>query len=219
MARPDTVLRSIKTALQESDRLPDPVSYSTFELDQDGGQSNVRPPVVEITVINSVRSQPHNTDFVDYATDGSGNHIGRIYHALFEMDVQIDVWTAEGGQYNPHDIGEDVRRSLYRHDTHQYGETLPDPETPSSALESVDYFTVDDGSVENDLTMTPALRRWRQTAEVWFHEEINTATEYGAEDYVVNVVSPSDGSFEAGTDVAIVFDATSSEESTADQHT
>lgn len=219
MTRPDTVLKSVKTALKESGRLPDSTSYATFELDQEGGQSNVRPPVVEITVIDAVRSRPHNTDLVDYATDGSGNRIGRIYHALFEMEFQIDVWTAEGDPFDPHTIGEEVRRTLYRYDAHQYDDSLPDPETPSTALDGIDYFSVDDGTVENDLAMTPALRRWRQTGEVWFHEEVNTAQAYGPEDYVVNVVGPKDGDFEAGTDVALVFDATPNEESAADQNT
>lgn len=219
MSRPDTVLRSVKTALKESGRMPDSMSYSTFELDTEGDQSNVRPPVVEITVISSIRSRPHNTDFAGFATDENGNHIGRIFHALFEMELQIDVWTAEGGSFNPHDIGEEVRKSLYRYDSHQFSDSLPDPDAPSNALGDIDYVSVGDGSVENDLSMTPALRRWRQTMEIWFHEEINTAEEYGAEDFIVDVVSPSDGSFEAGTDVAIVFDATPNEESAADKHT
>jgi hypothetical protein len=208
MVQPHTVLDSMTTALKESDSIPDATSYATFELDTDGGQSNVRPPVIEVTIIDTVRSRPHNTDFVDYATDGNDNHIGRIYHALFEMQFQIDVWTAEGGNFNHYDLGNTMQRALYRYDANGRGDPLPDPDDPQTRLDDIDRFTIGDGSPANDLSMTPALRRWRQTGEVWFHEEINTATEYGPEDYVVSVVGPSDGNMESGDDVAIEFNAT-----------
>lgn len=215
MVRPDTVLKSVKTAIKESGRLPDSTSYSTFEIDADGGQADVRPPVVEITIIDTVRSRPHNTDFVGTITDDSGNDIGRVYRALFEMNIQIDVWTAEGDKYNAHEIGQEVRRALYFHDEYVTADPLPDPDDPSQAVGGIDYFTVGDGSVENDLSMTPALRRWRQTAEVWFSEQVSTD-----ETYITTVEKPTPGGAEAGTEgVEVVFDATPTEESTADQYT
>lgn len=214
-----TVLDALKTTVDESDRLPQSTTYSTWEVDQDGGQADLRPPIVEFTIIDTVRSTPHNTDFVEFATDQSGNHIGRIYNALFEMSVQIDVWTAEGDRYDPYELGEAVRRAIYRHDAYGLDEPLPDPSDPSQDLGDVDRVTVGDGNVANDLTMTPALRRWRQTVDVWFHETVNTAEEYGEQDYIVDVVTPSDGDMESGTDVEIVYDATPSTESTTDQYT
>lgn len=191
MVRPDTTLESVVTALRESERLPDATTYSIYEVDSDGGQSNLRPPIVEITTVDVVRSNAHNTQQIGFATDNAGNHIGRIYEAEFEMPVEIDVWTAEGGQYDPHEIGESVRYALYQYDAQQRGDPLPDPDDPSTALDGVVRFTMNDGGVRNDLSMTPALRRWRQTGEVWFTETVNTAEEYGAEDYVANVVTPS----------------------------
>lgn len=211
-------MSSISTALQESGRMPDATSYSTFELDTDGGQANVRPPVIEITNTGTTRAMPHNTDLVDMATDDNGNEIGYIYRGLFEMTVQIDIWTAEGDRYSPKEMGESVRTVLYKHDSNQYAQPLPDPDDPAQSLGEIDRFTVGDGDVANDLSMTPALRRWRQTAEIWFHETVNTATEYGAEDYVVDVVGPTPDGFEGGTDVEIIFDATPNDESTADNY-
>jgi hypothetical protein len=228
MIGPYDVLESIKTALTESGRLPESTSYATFELDTDGGQSNVRPPVIEITTVETIRNNPHNTNLTGYATNDQGESIGRIYEARFEMPVQIDVWTAEGGQFDPHDLGTDVRAVLYRYDETQFGRVdhtdipydirLPDPANPDEPLDAIDRFEVGDGTVANDLTMTPALRRWRQSATVWFHETINTAEQYGEETPVRTVNSPADGDMTGGTDVDIVYDATPGEQSTADNY-
>lgn len=200
MVRPRVVLNSIKTALQESGRLPDTVSYATFELDSEGGQSNVRPPVVEITPIDIIRNNDHHTDFHRYATDDDDNEIGYIYRVQYNMVVQIDVWTAEGDPYDPNVIGEEIRRVLAQYDAYQMGSVsnsylpvdteLPDPDDPSSSLDGIGKFFLGDGSVANDLTMTPALRRWRQEAEVWFYEELNTVEEYGEVPSIEAVDSP-----------------------------
>jgi len=205
MARPDTVLKSIKTAIKQSGRLPNSTSYATFELDSTGAQSNVRPPIVEITNTSTIRSRPHNTDFSGFATDNAGNHIGRIYDALFEMEIQIDVWTAAGDDYDQKEIGGAVRRALYQYDSVQVDDKLPDPSDPDTTLGDIDYFTVDEGSPANDLSMTPALRRWRQSGEVWFRERVNTAEEYGADDFIASVKTPADGDSAQGTDVAITL--------------
>lgn len=217
MPRPHTVLRSIKTAIDESDRLPEATSYSTYEIDADSGQANVRPPVVEITGPDAVRAQRNHTDFYDYATDNAGNHIGRIYKATFEMDVEIDVWTAEGDRFDPDEIGHEIRRALYRYDARQRSDPLPDPDDPSHDLDGVTHFWIDDGGVRNDLTMTPALRRWRTTADVWFQETINTADEYGASDYIKTVETPDDA--ESPDGALIVLDATPNEDSPANEYT
>lgn len=229
MVRPDTALKSVATALKQSDRLPDATTYSIYELDSDGGQSNVRPPIVEITTTDVVRSDPHNTNLVGYETDDKGRQIGYIYEARFDMPFSIDLWTAEGGQYDPHELGEAVRYALYKYDAHHVGDPLPNPDNPDQRQPEIRRFTVGDGGVRNDLSMTPALRRWRQTGELWFHETINTAEEYGAHDYVAHVVS-GDGDVIASEDPSnveatsyahtdnemIEFDATPSTVSAAD---
>lgn len=189
MVRPDTALNAIATALKESGRLPEATTYSVYEIDSDGSQANLRPPIVEITTNDVVRSNSHNTDLVDYATDDNGNDIGRIYEARFEMPVQIDVWTAEQGEYDPYEIGQAVRYALYQYDTQQRGDPLPDPTDPTQTVPEVSRFMMGDGGVRNDLSMTPALRRWRQSAEMWFHETVNTAEEYGADDHIAQVVT------------------------------
>jgi len=217
MVRPDTVLESVKTAIEESSRMPDATTYSIYEIDTDGGQANLRPPIVELTVTDVVRSSEHNTDLVGMATDTSGNEIGRIYRGKFEMPIQIDMWTAEGGDYDPYELGESLRYALYQYDNYQRGDPLPDPTDPNTSLAEIEQFTINDGGVRNDLSMTPALRRWRQTGEVWFHETINTAEEYGAEPYITSVVTP-DSSGMYGDGMTIEFDATESTDSAADNN-
>lgn len=218
MVKPHTVVESVKTAVKQSGRLPDSTSYATFELDEDGGQANVRPPAIEITMPTTVRSTPNNTDFYKYATDDNGNHIGYIYRARFEMTVELDVWTAEGDGFDPDTIGREVRNALYEYDSRQLGRELPDPSAPSNKLSSISHLEVGDGEVRNDLSMTPALRRWRQTLTVNFYEEVNTADEYGSENYVTNVITPKSGDMKSGSSVEIIYDATPNTESAADQY-
>lgn len=218
MVRAHTVLRSVVTAIQQSNRLPESITYSTWELNAEGGQANVVPPIIEITPETVIRSRPHNTDFVGHATDDNGNDIGYIFDTKFEVEILIDVWTAEGDRYDPKQIGQQLRYAMYRYDDKQLGVPLPDPDSPDEALTGIDRFVLNDGQVANDLAMTPALRRWRQTADVWFTERVNTAEEYGESDYIVNVVGPEDGEMDAGTDVSILYDATPNRQTAADNY-
>lgn len=222
MARPDTVLDAIVEAIRTSGRpeIPSSTSYATFQLDTDGGQANVSPPVIEVTPIGAVRNDPHNTALVGHSTDDNGNKIGYIFEAPFDMEFQLDVWTAEGDGHDPDDIGRGVRFALYEYDgtfdAGPYPKTLPDPD--GGVVDDIGHLSIDEGSPEPDLTMTPALRRWRTLGSCRFVERVDTAQEYGAEDYVTTVTSPGDGDLSGGTDVDIVFDATPSSESTADTY-
>lgn len=217
MVAPDTVLRSIKEAVKSSGRLPDRTSYAVFELDMDGGQANVRPPIVEITTVDTIRSTTNNTDFVGYATDNAGNDIGYIYRAGFEMPVQIDLLTAEGDAYDPNELGRELRLALYRYEDRQYDDDLPDPDS-SGPLDDVTGFGIDSGNSVPDLDMTPALRRWRQSATVTFEEIIDTSIEYEGLDYIDTVHTPEDGDVSGGTTVEIAFDATPNTTSPADNY-
>lgn len=212
-------MQSITTAIEQSRRLPTSTTYTTYEIDEDGAQADLRPPIVEVTPASTARTEVNNTDFCGYATDDNGNQIGYIYRSTFEMSVQIDIWTVEGGRYDPYDMGSKLRSALYQYDDRQLGDPLPDPESPSQPYDAIDHFSLDGGETRNDLSMTPALRRWRQTAEVWYHDEINTAEEYGESDFISNVVYPGDGDFVGGTTIEIVFDASPNQDSDADNYT
>lgn len=216
MVFPDTILRSVKEAIKSSGRLPDSTTYAVFELDETGGQANVRPPIIEITTQDTVRSDSVNTDFVGYSTDGNGNHVGRIYRAPFEMPIQIDVITAEGDGYDPSSIKNAVKMALYEYEDRQEDANLPDPDG-SGVLADVNQFQLMDGQPNNDLGMTPALRGRRQGATVWFEEVIDSAVEYGESEYIGSVVTPADGDA-VGSGVEIIFDSTPSESSPADTY-
>lgn len=219
MAFPDTILRSIKEAIKSSGRLPESTSYAVFELDQDGGQANVRPPIVEITTVDRLRSSSMNTDFVGHSEDSSGNHIGRIYRALFQMPVQINVITAEGDGHDPKEIGKDIRFALYRYEDRQEGDPLPDPDSTGD-IGDVNRFQLAEGGPNDDLGLTPALRGSQEQANVWFEEVIDTAEEYGKKDFVETVDVPTADGFVGGSgSVEIVFDASPSQTSTADSYT
>lgn len=218
MVTPQTVLRSVKEAIKSSDRLPKSTSYAVFELDFDGGQADVGTPVVELTSVDTLRSNSVNTDFVGYSQDGSGNDHGIIYRAGFQMPITINVITAEGDGHDPKEIGNEIRLALYQYEDRQEGAALPDPDS-SGSLSNITHFELSPAEPNNDLTMTYAMRGWQQSAQVWFEEVIDTAKEYGAKEHVSVVKTPQAGDGVGGTDIDVVFDVTASESSPADDHT
>lgn len=213
MPAPDDILWGIKEAIKSSGRLPSSTTYAIFELDPEGGQSNLYPPIVEITTEDTVRSTSLNTDRVGPSLDDNGNEVGYIYHAGFEMPVTIDVVTAEHDEYDPHELARDVRYALYQYEDRMENAALPDPD--GGTLSNVSSFQMMNGQPANDLGMTPAMRRWRQSAEIRFTEVVDTADEYGLKDYVKTVHLP-DGDAVDGTEFEIVLDGTPSTASPAD---
>lgn len=217
MVFPNTVLRSIKEAIKSSGRLPEATTYAVFDLDQDGGQANVRPPIVELTTVDTLRSTSLNTDFVGYSEDANGNQIGHLYRSAFQMPIQINVMTAEGGDYNRDEIGNEIRTALYEYETRQEDADLPDPDN-TGPLSDITRFQLGNAQPNDDLTMTPALRGWMQQADVWFEEVIDTAVEYGEKPFVETVDVPAPDEGVGGASISIVFDTTPSQSSTADDH-
>lgn len=217
MVFPDTVLRSVKEAIKSSERLPSSTTYAVFELDFQGGQSNVRPPVVEITTVDTIRSTSMNTDFTGYATDSDDNHIGRIYRAGFEMPIEINVITAEGDGHDPSEIANEIRFALYQYEDRNEGTALPDPDT-SGTIDDVTRFQLDAEEPSNNLNMTHTLRGRQEAATVWFEEVIDTSQEYGAKDYVDTVNVPSAGEWVDGSSIDIIFDASPNTTSAADSY-
>lgn len=216
MASPDVILRSIKDAIKESGRLPKSTTYATFELDPEGGQADVYPPVVEITPTNMARSTSMNTDLIGYSKDGSGNHIGQIYRAVFQMEIQISVMTAESDVYNPVEMRRSIQKALYEYENRQFDRLFPDPDA-SGTLGDITMFEMVSGEPNNDFTMSPTLRGSILGATVWFRDTIDTAAEYGKQEFVKTVHLPEDGDA-SGDGITITFDSTPSYTSPADNY-
>lgn len=184
MAYPQTVLESLAKALHESGRLPDETTYATLEIDPEGKQANVTPPVVEITVETLQRETNRNTELVNYETDSNGNHIGKIYRSSFILLVRFDCWSADGDSYDSRDMGNQLRDALALYDSRKMGETLPHPDSGKNTLDDVWNVAVGETSRPNDLSMTPALRRTRTLVECRFSDEYSSTDYYGPQDYI-----------------------------------
>jgi len=199
MSYPTEVLRSIKTALVESQQLPASTTIVTTEIDDEGAQSALRPPAVEITPQQMERYTSHNTNFKRYIRDENGNEIGLLFRTTFELPVQIDALVAEGDGFDERALGEQIRQVLYQYDGRMLNEPLPDPDDPTQAADKIRRFDLGSGNQVNDLTMTPALRQWRTTGTVVFTEEVDTTDLSGSASFITEVRS-GDGSVIASQD-------------------
>lgn len=172
MATPTEILELVRDALKASGNLPSSTTYIVQEHDGDGVEGNVRLPVVQVTPVTNVSLNEFNTDLAGYVTDDAGNQVGRIYHAEYQMTVQIDVITVDGRTSEDEDIrnlSTALRDALYSYDS----------AGPSRQLaESIWKFTLADGERVDDTATTPTMRRWRQDVDLWTHEEFDTTEDY-----------------------------------------
>lgn len=179
MATPTEILELVRDALKASGNLPDSTTYIVQEHDGDGLEGDIRLPVVQVTPVTNVALNEFNTDLSGYVTDADGNQVGRIYHAEYQMTVQIDVITVDGRTREDEDIrnlSTALREALYWYDS----------AGPSRQLaESIWKFNVADGERVDDTTTTPTMRRWRQDVDLWTYEEFDTT-----EDYIVDINLP-----------------------------
>ena len=183
----DAIVRGLKdaTAFTGGD-------YSTQQLDPAGAGSRFSQPVVTLQPVSTIRNDGWNTDLVGYTTDGQGNQTGRIFEAVFEMDVQIDLWVASGNaQLDATALGGDLQRALFQYDSSVVGQLLPDGD--GGTVVDIEQVTVGDGSREDDLS-GPGVRRWRQSLSVRFHERLTTDAEY-----VKVVETPASGTATGGS--------------------
>lgn len=172
--RPDEIIDTIVDLLDGN--VSDRVSFVKHELDSEGEDSDVYLPIVEIQPITMINLNDFNTDFVGYKHDEDGNQIGRIYQSRYEMDVQLDVWTAARSEDDPNEIGGEIRTTLY-----PYTSSVSEKEFPGDVWK----FSFLEGNPNQDLTMSPSVRRWEQDIEIWSYEQFDTT-----EDYITGVSYP-----------------------------
>lgn len=184
MVDAQTVLESVATALHDSERLPETTTYATLEVDPDGAQADIKPPLVEIELENLSRATDTSSEFVGYHTDSNGNRIGRRYKSWFNVRMRLDCLAADQSAYDVRDMGQNLRDALRLYDTSQIGNPLPDPADSTKTLSDVDTVDVLNSSRPNDLSMTPALRRTRTMLECWFADEYSSVDYEGPADYI-----------------------------------
>lgn len=177
--RPRDVIKEVVSAIEDSGRLPDSTNFVGYEPNID--TEAIKLPLLEVNTMSSARIAEHNTDEQGVITDDSGNEVGRVYHALYNLTLEVNVWTAQGSKFDPDALGDQVYSALYQYDSSGPAQPLAD---------DVWRVLLGDGSPDPDFTTSPTLRRWSQELDIWAFETFTTD-----EDYIVNVVEPADGDF------------------------
>lgn len=189
----DAIVRGLKTSSAFTGG-----DYSTQELDPAGAGNRFEQPVVTLQPTGTVRADQWNTDLVGYTTDANDNRTGRIFEAIFDMDVQLDIWVAAGNtELDASALGGDLQLALFQYDSQMVDRAFPDGD--SGTVDGISKFLVEDGRRQDDLA-GPGVRRWRQELASRFRSRVTTD-----EDYVEVIDTPTDGEESGGDgdDVAI----------------
>lgn len=194
---PQEVLDAIVRGLKESATFSGG-DYSTQELDPSGAGNRFEQPIVTLQPTGTVRADQWNTDLVGYTTDANDNRTGRIFEAVFDMDVQLDIWVAAANtDLDASTLGGDLQRALFQHDSSMVDRPFPDGN--EGTIDAISEFVVGDGRRQDDLS-GPGVRRWRQDLSARFTSRVTTEDEYVEE---VDTPTDAEASGGDGDDIAI----------------
>lgn len=167
----------IARAVLQDSRMPSGLDVILQEPDAEGSDATKTLPLLLVELDDVSRQSVTNSDFVGYKEDSDGNEIARIFESEWEATARIELWNAEGSEYNIDRLGEKVHEVLYSYDSRGTDEFFTDSD--GNRVKSLWNFSLGDGSRDDDLTQTPTVRRWRQLADV-----------YGARYYVEDEAVP-----------------------------
>lgn len=195
---PKEVLQAVVRGLKDASSFTGG-DYVVERIDPEGAGNRFDQPIVELQPTGTVRSDRWNTDLVGYTTDANGNRTGRIFDAIFEMEIQLDIWVAAGNSdLDASALGGDLQRALFQYDSRMVDRPFPDGD--GGTIDAISEFLVGDGRRQDDLA-GPGVRRWRQDLSARFRTRVTTD-----EEYVEEVDTPNDGEATGGDgddDVAI----------------
>jgi len=201
--RPQEALAAVVRAIQTSPFF-DPGDVITDEFDPEGRNNRLETPFVVVLPVGTVRDQTVNTDRVDFVTDDGGDRVGEVYEAVFEMDIQSDVYIAAGDDRNVTTLGGRLRRALYQHDSAGIADPFPDPDPPGDpdVVDDIRDFDVGTGQRADDLS-GPGVRRWRHESSMRFVSRV--ATTDGIQPFET-VTTPTDADLEPTDTDSIDFE-------------
>jgi len=200
---PREMLGVVNSTIQDSSTVSLPSEqYIAQEASIEGEDAHVSLPLVETTAVSTVRATRHNTDFVNYVTDGDGNHVGRIFDATFEMTFQIAVWTVRGTDNDPEGLMSQIRETLRVHE--DVGPREPFLDGSGDVVDAVEHFQLIDSEPSNDFGYSPNLHQVLQEAEIWWRDRIETI-----EPVIEVVETPEDGDMSGGSTASVAIEYTS----------
>lgn len=190
-----TVLNAIARAIKRSRRLPKGTNYIVGEPDLQGTDSYIELPAIVVGEVATIRDDSHTTDLVGYETDDTGSRIGRIWQASYEMETQIDIYTAAGAsaKNSLERLEPGTRRALQRYDSQLRADFLPDEN--GNDIGAIRELTIGESRPENDLTMSPSLLRQRFSVNVSYVDRLNEVEEFGEIPTIKSVLTPKAGDF------------------------
>ena len=174
MVHLDTILEGLVEACNQSDVLPDAVTYSTVVLDSGGAHSNVSPPIIEFSVDSIDRLHNRNTEKVGKTFDDNGVQDGFRYTQWFDAIVTAEVFSVAETSYNHRELEQQLRKALYAYDKHGMNYSLPDPASPSEHLNDVSKLSYRGATPDQNFNFQPSVRTRNVDIDVEFVHEITT---------------------------------------------
>mgnify|MGYP006914287602 FL=1 len=167
MVRVQDIIDAFLYAFQTSNRVPDDLTYVGYMPDIN--TEAIKLPILHIEIISRTEIGALNTDFVEYYTDENGNDIGKIFESMFDVTLEISVWTAEGSRHDPREIGNYVRDEIYTYTKKGPQKQLVSP--TGETLDEVWHVRLDEANHTDDMGTSPVLRRWQQNVYVRASEQ------------------------------------------------
>jgi hypothetical protein len=163
MARPQDIVDALIVSLKNNTDITSEATFIGFEPDGDTQPINL--PIVQVDPDGDMNDETLvNSQFVEFAKDDDGNDIGRIFERLFRLELTVAVWTAQRSSFDPRAIADEVRVTLFEHETSGPAEDLVLED--GTVLDEVWQFDVGTARQADDLSTSPPLRRWEQDITV-----------------------------------------------------
>lgn len=154
----------IRDNIDRDDRIPDKMSYVIHEADAEGEHANVSLPLLELQIANVSRDDDNNSTFAGYVFNTDGERVGRRYETKWEMTLRLNLWTADGSDYNVQEIGDVLHTVLFDYD--ELGPAELFTTESGEPVEDIWGFRLQDDERVDDFGQTPTVRRLRKTALV-----------------------------------------------------
>lgn len=192
MVRINTICESLVKVCNQSQQLPDDITYASVELDREGEHSNVSLPAIEF-LYSVDRITSRNTEKTGVETDDDGTPIGYIFTRWYDAEIEARIQSASQSRYTHRDIEEQFRDAFALYDSHtpiSARKPLPDPNAPGEKLNGINYVSIGGHEHDNNFAVSPSLRTESVSIVVKFTHALLTS-ELGVEyDVLKNVETP-----------------------------
>lgn len=159
---------AIVRAVTNDSRMPDELDTITQEADGSGRDAQKTLPLLLVVFDSTSKPQNHNSEFVGYEKDFDGNNIARIYERQWEAEARIELWTADGSEYNIDTLSDKLVSILYGYEARATDDQFVDED--GNPIEGLWNFELTGGGRDDDLVQTPTVRKWTQNADVYGSE-------------------------------------------------